>query len=782
MYFKYSNLLNKKIIIIFYLISAAYIYSENSEKCIECHYDENEILLNSLHADEKCSFCHGAVFFTEEGDEAHPEGVLKAECSQKCHEDSIVDHKKGIHAIESALLVSEKKSCAYCHGSHDIQYALEENSKVTRLIKEKLSKSVHADLQCADCHESFQAGKERPLPQCENCHSDIADEYSKSVHGKSNENRDAALCYDCHGSHSILPSSDPASMVFQTSLPLTCAKCHAKKQITELYEIKQPDAVRLFEDSMHGRSLLSLGLKNAPSCNDCHGVHNIQNHFHPQSPINHNNIPQTCGKCHRGIQQTFEKSIHGKILAEGDPKGPVCITCHTSHDINLTKDVISFKRKSDEICGNCHRDKLEKYQETYHGKSIALGYGKVAACFDCHGKHDIFSSTDFRSKLFKGKMPRGGETNNLLQTCRECHPNAETGFTEYYTHSDHSDKKNYPVLYWSFLFMTTLLIGVFGFFTLHSSMWMLRTLHVFFKNPKDFLEERKKIKEDKEIFVRFKPVDRFIHALIIISFILLVITGMPLKFYEAGWAKFLFMIMGGSEAAGYIHRVAAIITIFYFLLHIITMIYRIMNGLKKENRKEKTVLKSLKDMILGPGSPVPNKNDIQDFIANQKYFFGKGPKPQFDYWTYWEKFDYLAVFWGVVIIGFSGLIMWFPDFFTSFLPGWSINIALIIHSDEALLAAGFIFTFHFFNVHLRPEKFPIDSVIFSGRITKAELENERGRYLKRLEENKELEKIKYKDDWPSWKKVIHPLGYLALAIGIILALLIYWSMGIRIFG
>ena len=129
---------------------------------------------------------------------------------------------------------------------------------------------------------------------------------------------------------------------------------------------------------------------------------------------------------------------------------------------------------------------------------------------------------------------------------------------------------------------------------------------------------------------------------------------------------------------------------------------------------------------------VPSAQDFRDFVAHQKWFFGKGPKPQFDRWTYWERFDYFAVFWGVAIIGASGLVMWFPRFFTGFLPGWAINIALILHSDEALLAAGFIFTFHFFNTHFRIEKFPMDTVIFSGRISKTELLHERRRWYDRL--------------------------------------------------
>ena len=103
------------------------------------------------------------------------------------------------------------------------------------------------------------------------------------------------------------------------------------------------------------------------------------------------------------------------------------------------------------------------------------------------------------------------------------------------------------------------------------------------------------------------------------------------------------------------------------------------------------------------------------------WFFFKGPKPTFERWTYWEKFDFVAVFWGMFAIGGSGLMLWFPEFFGMFLPGWAFNVATIIHSDEALLATGFIFTVHFFNTHGRPEKFPMDFVIFNGQIAKEEM-------------------------------------------------------------
>ena len=103
------------------------------------------------------------------------------------------------------------------------------------------------------------------------------------------------------------------------------------------------------------------------------------------------------------------------------------------------------------------------------------------------------------------------------------------------------------------------------------------------------------------------------------------------------------------------------------------------------------------------GKDLPRTSGLHEVVPRTA---GRGP--QYGRWTYWEKFDYFAVFWGIAVIGSTGLMLWFPEFFTRLLPGWLINVATIIHSDEALLATGFIFTVHFFNTHLRPEKFPMD--------------------------------------------------------------------------
>ena len=641
--------------------------------------------------------------------------------------------------------------------------------------------SVHSQLECIDCHDGIKElvhDKNVSPPNCGSCHDKEAKEYATSIHGMSHSMgaSGAAQCWDCHGSHEILPVKNPASSVYKFNLPATCAKCHSNTNLTKEYQIEFPEAANQYMDSIHGRALLKMGLIVAPSCNDCHGAHGIKRNVDRDSPINHANVAKTCGKCHVGIEETYDKSIHGQLLAKGDPRGPVCIDCHSAHQIvNPTGN--NFKAVSDARCGKCHADRLEHYSETYHGKAIALGKPnsapEVAACYDCHGFHDVLPAADPASHL---------STNNILVTCQKCHAGATAKFTQYRPHANPLDAKNYPLLHVVFLAMTGLLIGTFSFFGVHTLAWLVRTVYLYLADTKTFREAKFQTQNGEEWFTRFAPFERFLHFLVVSSFLLLVITGMPLKFYYTDWAKFLFSVIGGPETARMLHRFGALITFLYFTLHLSSLVGRSWKARGKLRNPEtgKMEMKCFFAVFFGPDSMVPTLQDWRDLVAHNKWFFGKGPKPNFDRWTYWEKFDYFAVFWGVAIIGASGLIMWFPEFFTRFLPGWIINIALILHSDEALLAAGFIFSIHFFNTHFRIEKFPMDTVIFSGRVSKTEMLHERKRWYDRLVATGKLDDYRVRDEWFRWKNIAKTFGYIAFILGLVLLALIIYAMVSRL--
>jgi cytochrome b subunit of formate dehydrogenase len=143
----------------------------------------------------------------------------------------------------------------------------------------------------------------------------------------------------------------------------------------------------------------------------------------------------------------------------------------------------------------------------------------------------------------------------------------------------------------------------------------------------------------------------------------------------------------------------------------------------------------------GPNSLVPNWKDLEDALAMFNWFLGKGPRPAFDRWTYWEKFDYWAVFWGMAIIGGSGMMLAFKETTASVLPGWVFNVATLVHGEEAILAAVFLFTVHFFNNHFRPDKLPPpDIVMFTGTVALEEFRREHALEYRRLLQSGELAK------------------------------------------
>ncbi|MEN9974298.1 MAG: hypothetical protein RLZZ282_304 [Verrucomicrobiota bacterium] len=680
--------------------------------------------------------------------------------------------------------VISNDKCLECHSDKDLTKEMPDGKQVSLFVDEKIHQSsVHAKISCAQCHPDLTTDHPdnsvaaKPV-DCASCHKQPSALYATSIHGVSRSmgSSGAATCTSCHGTHDMLSSKNPNSPVFKLNLSRTCAKCHDNPRITQEYRMRFPDVTAQYRDSMHGRGVQNMGLIVAPSCNDCHGVHDIKRSVDRSSPINKANLAATCGKCHFGIEEKYNKSVHGQLLAKGDARGPSCTDCHTAHEIELPSTA-HFKQASDNRCGKCHEESLKHYRDTYHGKAMALGQpnvaSDVAACFDCHGDHNILPVSNPASQL---------SSQNIQSTCAKCHPGATTGFTQYIPHANPLDGKKYPALHLTFVLMTSLLLGVFAFFGGHTLMWLARSVWLYRHDSKAYRETKFDAQRDDEWFTRFTPFDRFLHFIMASSFLLLVITGMPLKFYYTEWAKVLFDIIGGAQTARSLHRFGALLTFLYFALHLIDLAKTswMNRGALRNPETGKWEITRFFRVIFGADSMVPSLQDWRQFVAHQKWFFGKGPKPQFDRWTYWEKFDYFAVFWGVFAIGLSGMIMWFPQFFTAFLPGWVINIALIVHSDEALLAAGFIFTVHFFNTHFRLEKFPMDNVIFSGRISKTELLHERKRWYDRLVATGRLDQHRIRDEWENWKTIARPIGFTFFGIGLILLVLIIYAMASRL--
>jgi cytochrome b subunit of formate dehydrogenase len=599
---------------------------------------------------------------------------------------------------------------------------------------------AHPDAGCLDCHTNVTPNHEgrdlEPLTDadsCLNCHSRIEREIGRSVHDGQ------AGCADCHDPHHINEVGDVHSMTTAANQIRTCGACHDTEEMP----------LELYVQSEHGRAVLLSGLTMAPGCTSCHGeAHRIFAVDNSRAPTVRENAPQMCGTCHELLFHDWqEMSAHGMLWAENE-EGPVCTDCHASHGI-VDPTTAASRIASPDNCGGCHDEYLGSFRDSFHGQATDLGMHQGAVCADCHTPHNNLPASDPRSSV---------HPDNLIETCGQCHENVTDNFIAFQPHNDPTNPDDHYGVYIVWLFMTSLLIGVFVFFGVHDLLWLQRSW-VGLKRGEFDAEKA----TDGQWVRRFNMMNVRTHAVIITTFLVLALTGLPLKFHAAPWAQTLMNLLGGVDMARALHRIAAIGTFGYMLFHVGNVAWR-------------WIVKREKGMFWGPNSMTPQPKDVKDFIANMRWFLYLGERPQGDRWTYFEKFDYLAVFWGVAIIGVSGLALWLPDLFTTYLPGWVLNAAHVIHSDEALLATGFIFFFHFFHTHLRPESFPMDTVIFTGKMPLERFKHERPLEYQRLVDNGELENYLVPPPRPRQLRRAYIWGTIALVTGIALAIGIIWAL------
>ncbi|MCL4478260.1 MAG: cytochrome b/b6 domain-containing protein [Deltaproteobacteria bacterium] len=235
----------------------------------------------------------------------------------------------------------------------------------------------------------------------------------------------------------------------------------------------------------------------------------------------------------------------------------------------------------------------------------------------------------------------------------------------------------------------------------------LKKIYRIIKKEQKAREKTNKKEQWKEdTFQRFNIYFRIQHIMLFISVIILIITGLPIKFPNAVASKIIMHILGGIAVQGIIHRVGAVLLIAFYLFH---TLYSMFN---KEGRRDWFAL-------------LPRVKDGKDVVRMVKYFFGLSKeKPKFDRFSYIEKFDYWAVYWGGIVMVGSGLIMWFHNLTMMYLPKYVYDIAREAHSDEALLATLTIVIWHFYNVHFNPSRFPGSLVWWHGKLTREQMIDE----------------------------------------------------------
>ncbi len=724
---------------------------------IRSHTDKR----SSIHADNvagTCASCHGQI---EQVHRKVIKGELWTEDPGKIH--ACVDCHAP-HEIRNVFYPDglADKDCLTCHSDAELTMTRAGETVSLYIDEQAHESSMHADTACAQCHTDVTVAQERACEtivsavDCSICHAEQVTEYQASTHGTlfAENDPDAPSCQDCHAQHATLSSEEPGSPTYPRNVPTLCGECHrVGEQAATRIEAEVDDIVGSYEDSVHGRALIEGGLIVTATCADCHGAHSELPPDDPQALIHPQNIAATCGTCHHGIEETFRTSVHWSDDPDPDKEYPTCEDCHASHTISRI-DQPGFRTQMMEQCGRCHTDQAETFFDTFHGKVSRLGGESVAKCYDCHGTHGILPPTDPGSTLSR---------ENVVATCGQCPEGAHRRFAGYLTHATHHDRDKYPWLFWSFWGMTALLVGTLSVALLHSFAWVVRLL----LSRDEWRAHKAMVKQNKneKVYRRFTRLQRSMHVVMMLSFFTLALTGMALKFSYMSWAQLTSRVLGGFDSMGFLHRIGAVVLIGVFITHVLDVL-----------RHKKATGQTWLQIITGPNSIIFNGRDLKEFIQSIKWFFGRGARPNYGRYTYWEKFDYFAVAWGVAIIGGTGLVLWFPELFTYIVPGWAVNVATIIHSDEALLAVGFIFTIHFFNTHFRPDKFPMDPVIFSGRVSLEELKFDKPGEYEAMLESGELENHLVKPFPESKERGVRIFGFIALTFGLVLLSLIIYTM------
>ncbi|MDX9856990.1 MAG: cytochrome b/b6 domain-containing protein [candidate division Zixibacteria bacterium] len=561
-------------------------------------------------------------------------------------------------------------------------------------VMEAHNGSTHEGMACIDCHSGITElphAEELPRVACGDCHDDAAGEYHR--HGRLTfpGGEDIPDCADCHGKHDILPSSNKQSRVNPMNLPATCGSCHEDIDLTEKHEILFGRAVDLYKSSVHGTASLG-GVYFAATCNDCHSTggtaHRIYSPDHPESSINHFNIPSTCGRCHHNVEMDFWEGIHGKLVKRGETDAPVCTDCHGEHGIispDNPESRVSPTRVAEATCAPCHESarlnekygtpvgRVQSWVDSYHGLKSRAGDLTVANCASCHGAHRILPHTDSTSSI---------HPSNLKETCGQCHAGITeqmAAATQIHGQPGVSQTNLANIIKSIYIVIIVVVIGVM---IVH---WLI-----------DLLKQIRGLNKLPQIR-RMTPNEVWQHTFLMVTFIVLVISGFSLRFYEAWWSQWLFGWEGGADLRGIIHRVAAVLFMLTTIWHVIYL---------TGHRGRQFV----RDML-------PTWKDITQFVHMVTYNLGfRKDHPDFGRFSYVEKAEYWALVWGTIVMALTGIALWFDNLVVMLFPKGALDVMLVIHYYEAWLATLAILVWHMYSTVFNPKVYPMNPSWYTGKM------------------------------------------------------------------
>jgi len=632
------------------------------------------------------------------------------------------------------------ESCLECHETETARTRSEKGEKVT---------IPHVDVTCVDCHADLEAydpesGEDHDTPldpaACADCHEDSAEEWEGSVHGHEIEKGSfAAGCADCHGSHEVRDPKDRRSTIYPLNIPDTCESCHRPDPPAD-HPAPAGEKVVEYETSVHGKALRKDGLIVSATCVSCHGFHDVREADDTDAPTSRRNLPATCGSCHAGILDTYLEGVHGAAFEKGSDDVPVCNDCHREHAVKdpAVADSSVSAALVAQTCARCHADdelanrygfsatRSLSWGRSYHGIASTYGEKASANCASCHGFHDIFPSSDSRSTV---------NAANLDHTCGNCHAGATAAFARIPVHSLVDRESNfvpwlvrevYTVLVVGLIgaFVLFVLVDLFGRFRIRMGWGPPETEHV---DPGQWRDEDVLV-SPTETFERMGYHARLQHGVLILAFLLLVATGLPVFLHDSEWMHSLLGIEGGFRLRSKLHRVAAVALIALSVWHL-------------------AILAMLPAARAWFGRMMITWRDVVDFVKDLLFSLGiVNQRPAAGDYGLVEKLEYGAVLWGNVVMIVTGAILWRPDWFLDWTPAWTFEVCRIIHGFEATLAFLAIIVWHMYHVHLRPDVFPMSWAWITGRISREEMRRHHPESYLRVLEKRRAERERRPED------------------------------------
>jgi len=678
----------------------------SSASCLECHSDatltmrkqKRDVMLfvaqdklaKSAHSALDCIDCH-------EGFDAsalpHKQPLAPVNCTV-CHEDTAKKHTfhNGFSTTAAAQL-----TCVSCHGTHEV-----------------------ARLRSPDF--SFAAG--RQTEACGQCHETARKQFVESAHGKvlAAGAPDAPTCLTCHQKPiTRRDAAGPALVSLKLAQAELCESCHVKKAAVVTHALRGERFVAAFDQSVHGAAL-HKGNAEAANCIDCHGAHEMNRAIVAGAKINKQNQPGTCAKCHEKIAAEFAGSVHADALRKGNVDSPVCTDCHGEHEIKKHTDAdspVHARNVAQQVCASCHASLrlTQKYglssstfatfADSYHGLAARGGSVEVVNCASCHSVHAIKSHLDPASTVHK---------SNLVQTCGQCHPGANTRFTvgEVHVSAEGSGGHdgNSKILRLVADFYVWLIGLVVGGMTLHN-------FFDFFKKVRRKLKVHRGLVVEEHVphrlYIRMTLNERLQHAALVISFMLLVVTGFMLRYPEAWWVEAIRKVSARAfEWRGLIHRVAGVVILVAGIWHVSYLAF---------TKAGRSLLFDL----------LPRKRDFIDPFLVLRYNLGLAKsKPEFPRFCYIEKTEYWALVWGTLLMAATGFVLWFENTSIGSLTKLGFDISRTIHFYEAILATLAIIVWHFYFVLFNPDIYPMNLAWLTGHITEREMQEDHPLHLKEL--------------------------------------------------